>query len=462
MTPGPRTLVPLACSVLLLFVCGFGADSAANKISADFIVTAAPAYEPLAALRSAERFPRGAQLLLVRDGIPELLVAGFASTADANVSFDAARVLFAGKKNANDPWQIWQLTFADRSLHQLTSSPYDAIRPLYLPGGRFVFAQHTPAGFQLISAPLDPPADHIPLLPLTYAAASAIPADVLADGRVLFEAGFPLGSGVTPELFLVYSDGSGVESYRCDHGIARWGGKQLASGDIVFSQGVYLARFTSPLAHAERIPAPHADYAGSIVETKESDWLLSAKAASDKHYVLKLWKLGTANLQIVLSQPGADLVEPVLLAPRPTPKRHPSALHPWDYANLLALDARITRDAALQGVPTSVRVEMKDTSGHSIALGTSPVESDGSYFVKVPGDQPIRFALLDAKGHLLRQEHGWFWARAGEQRICVGCHAGPEHAPGNRVPAVLLRSTTPTDLTAPPTTAPQPTTAGGR
>jgi hypothetical protein len=38
------------------------------------------------------------------------------------------------------------------------------------------------------------------------------------------------------------------------------------------------------------------------------------------------------------------------------------------------------------------------------------------------------------------------WARGGEQRICVGCHAGPEHAPENAVPQVLLRSTTPTDL----------------
>ena len=79
--------------------------------------------------------------------------------------------------------------------------------------------------------------------------ASAFPADVLADGRILFEAGFPLGSGSTPELYLVYADGSGVESYRCDHGGARWGGRQLASGDVVFTHGASLARFTSPLAH---------------------------------------------------------------------------------------------------------------------------------------------------------------------------------------------------------------------
>ena len=75
--------------------------------------------------------------------------------------------------------------------------------------------------------PLNPTTAPGPL-PLTYMRASAFPSDVLADGRILFEAGFPLGSGSTPELYLVYADGSGVESYRCDHGTARWGGKQLA------------------------------------------------------------------------------------------------------------------------------------------------------------------------------------------------------------------------------------------
>jgi hypothetical protein len=48
---------------------------------------------------------------------------------------------------------------------------------------------------------------------------------------------------------------------------------------------------------------------------------------------------------------------------------------------------------------------------------------------------------------VLHQERGWFWARGGEQRYCTGCHAGPERGSENRVPAVLMRSTVPTDLT---------------
>ena len=96
-------------------------------------------------------------------------------------------------------------------------------------------------------------------------------------------------------------------------------------------------------------------------------------------------------------------------------------------------------------------------------IGTAPVEADGSFFVKTPGDKPIRFALLDAKGDVVRQEHGWFWIRRGEQRICVGCHTGPERASENRVPAVLLRTTTPVDLTGvAQTEAQQQKTPGGK
>lgn len=458
MRVGFRVLFAAGCVALPILICGF-AQNSSQKIDADVIVTAAPAYEPLAALRGGERFPQGAQLLLVHDGKAEPLVPELAASADASVSFDAARVLFAGKKSAGDRWQIWELTLADRKVRPVTDGREDAIRPLYLPGWRFVFAQRTAVGFQLESARVTDSkalaeiegSDVQPVLPLTYLKASAVPSDVLADGRILFESGFPLGSGATPELYLVYSDGSGVESYRCDHpesgAAGRWGGKQLKSGDVVFAQSGLLARFTSPLAHQERIAAPRNEYAGSIAETSAGEWLLSAREGAVAKYALKLWTPGSAMLQTILRRTGENLVEPVVVAKHERPRRHPSALHPWDYANLLALDARISRDGALKGVPTSIRLETQDPDGHAVAMGTAPVESDGSFFVKAPADRAIRFVLLDAKGSVLRQEHGWFWIRKGEQRYCVGCHAGPERAPENAVPQVLLRTTTPVDLT---------------
>jgi hypothetical protein len=162
---------------------------------------------------------------------------------------------------------------------------------------------------------------------------------------------------------------------------------------------------------------------------------------------LKLWKPGTAALRTLLAQSSEDIVEPVLVATRTAPKRHPSGLHDWSYANLLALDSRLSREGDLRVEPAAVRLETQDAEGRAVVTGTAPVESDGSFFVQTPADKPIRFALLDKKGAVLRQEHGWFWIRRGEQRYCTGCHTGPERTSENRLPAVLVRTTIPVDLT---------------
>jgi hypothetical protein len=438
------------------------AQKVAADSSTDFVVTAAPVYKPLAELRGEERFPKGARLLLVHEGKAEPLVPDFAASADADVSFDGEWVMFSGKKNATDAWQIWEINLRDRKVRQVVSTKADAVRPLYLPGGRLVWAQKTSNGFELDSTEdsrrqeqvLNPAAGP-GITPLTYFRASAFPTGVLHDGRILFEAGFPFGSTATPDIYLVYADGSGVESYRCDHGRGRWGARQLASGDVVFTHGTSMARFSSPLAHEAAVNAPAAQYAGSIAETASAAWLVSARRATQAHYSIQSWKPDSgshaqpAQLRPLLASPGEDLVDPVVVAPRIRPNRHPSALHPWSYANLMALDARISRENMLRETPAEVRVEVQDANGNARIAGKATVEQDGSFYVRVPGDRPIRFSLLGKKGAVLRQEKGWFWARSGEQRYCVGCHAGPERGSENHVPATLLRSTVPADLTSP-------------
>jgi hypothetical protein len=90
---------------------------------------------------------------------------------------------------------------------------------------------------------------------------------------------------------------------------------------------------------------------------------------------------------------------------------------------------------------------VRDATGTAQLLGTAPVERDGSFFVQVPTEQPLQIELVDAAGKTLKRESGFFWMRRGEQRGCVGCHAGPETAPENAVPMTLLKSTTPADMT---------------
>src|SRR5215469_9645333 len=95
-------LLASACALGIAFgFCGFAAQQS-NNVTIPLIATAAPAYDALAGVRGEERFARGAQLLWVANGKAEPLVRGFAASADASVSFDAKRVLFAGKKTASE------------------------------------------------------------------------------------------------------------------------------------------------------------------------------------------------------------------------------------------------------------------------------------------------------------------------------------------------------------------------
>jgi hypothetical protein len=79
-------------------------------------------------------------------------------------------------------------------------------------------------------------------------------------------------------------------------------------------------------------------------------------------------------------------------------------------------------------------------------LGQTEVEPDGSFYIQVPADRPVRMELVDAMGRVVEAEHNWFWMRPAEQRICVGCHLGPERAPENKVPDILVKTIVPVKM----------------
>ncbi len=429
----------------LLFIAPAPASPEAQSAAdvTPLLYTVAKVFDPVAWLHGAERFPEGAQIF-TRDGRGERpLIPDFAASADATVSFNGEKVLFSGKAHSTDPWQIWELDLADDKPRQITSFPDDCVRPLYLPEDRILYARRIAGRFVIQTKELS----SNKTLDLTYTPSNAFPTDVLHDGRILFESDYPLGTGATPEIFAVYSDGSGVESYRCDHSPARYAGKHYSSGETVFASSHGLAKFTSARAQQLNITAPVGEYVGEIAETSTGDWLLPWRPDAKSTFRIMRWTPGARDLLPVLSEQDANLLQPVVLTARATPNRHPSGLHDWPNANLLCLNAYTSKYKFAGGTIHLVRVYIRDESNQTKLLGTAPVEPDGSFFVQVPSEQPLQFELLDASGKTLKREAGYFWMRRGEQRVCVGCHAGPETAPENAVPQILLKSTTPADLT---------------
>ena len=415
-----------------------GVDSTA------LLYTIATRYEALAWMRGGDRFPSGATIFLHDSAGKRALVADFVASADPALSFDGQRVLFAGRRTQHDPWQIWEVSLAGGEARRVTSGSEDCVRPFYLPEDRVVYACKKAGRFVIEAADL---AGGKPL-PLTYSPANVLPTDVLRDGRILFEAGYPLGGEDTPEVYTVYSDGSGVESYRCDHGGSHHQGKETGSGDIVFASASGLGRFTSARAQEVHISAPTGEYAGDVAETPSGEWVLPWRPDAKASFQLMIWGPDATTLRSFLAEPGADVIQPVVLGQRVVPKRHPSGLHDWPNANLLCLNAYTSKYPFAAGAIQSVRLYARDEAGNTKLLGTASVERDGSFFVQVPTEQALQIELLDSAGKTLKREAGFFWMRRGEQRVCVGCHAGPETAPENAVPMILLKSTTPADMTS--------------
>jgi Hydrazine synthase alpha subunit middle domain len=439
----PRSI--LACALLLISAAPATPTNTPTETAPipEFIYTAAKNYDPLAWQHGGERFSSGAEIFIREGNSEHPLIPDFAATADPAVSFDAQKILFAGKHQANDPWQIWEITLEGKKVRHVTAGKDDCIRPFYLPDDRIVYARKLDGRFVIEAANFrgDKP------LALTYINANAIPADILRDGRILFESGFPLGTDGPPEIYTVYSDGSGIESYRCDHATARHGSRQANSGDIIFVSAHGLTRFTSARAQQVSITSPQGEYAGDLAEISTGEWILSWRPSRSTSFQLVRWKSGSSALTPLLARSTTNLIQPTVIAQRAVPNRHPSGLHDWPNANLLCLNAYTSKYQFAPGSIESVRFYTRGSDGSPKLLGTAPVERDGSFFAQVPNDQPLQIELLDAAGKMLRRESGFFWMRRGEQRGCVGCHAGPETAPENSVPMALLKSTTPANMT---------------
>jgi hypothetical protein len=430
-------VLALAASTLRM---GLSAQASSNSLPV--VYTSAPRYDAEAWLHGGERFPSGAQLMVAESAKSRALVTELTATADANVSFDGTRILFAGKHDAKDHWQIWEVGLSGGEPKQITSCDSDCVRPFYLPGDRIVYAHKVNGRFVLEAAPLDGGTP----LHLTYSPGNALPTDVLRDGRILFEAAYPMGSGASPEIYTVYSDGSCVEAYRCDHGTKRQAGKQVPSGDIMFDSVHGMGRFTSALAHELDLNAPSGDFAGDAVAMPSGHLVVTWRPDARARYTLQKWNVKAGTFEELLAAGEADLVQPALVEARHVPNQHPSGLHDWNYANLLCLNAYTSKYNFTPGTISAMKLYTTNDKGKPVLLGTSAVEPDGSFYVQVPGDKPLQIELLDPQGKTLKREQGWWWTRKGEQRICVGCHAGPERSPENAVPAVLLKTTKPTDL----------------
>lgn len=97
-----------------------------------------------------------------------------------------------------------------------------------------------------------------------------------------------------------------------------------------------------------------------------------------------------------------------------------SSLHTFDQANHEIYGMRVMEGfSSEEGFPRMFGTTMFE--GHAM-LGVAKLADDGSWLATVPANVPIHIEAIDKYGLSIFPEPVWFSGRAGESRVCGGCH----------------------------------------
>jgi hypothetical protein len=168
-------------------------------------------------------------------------------------------------------------------------------------------------------------------------------------------------------------------------------------------------------------------------------------------YGIYLFDMATRRRILVYDDPRLSEIDPIPVVPRPLPHTMASQLPPKRQktgrilcASVFTSDLpydrkRVKYVRVLEGLfqPLSINA---NANFRTRLLGTVPIASDGSFFVEVPADTPLRFELLDAAGAMLVHETAFTYVRPGETKGCIGCHEPKGTAVANAVPLAARRS----------------------
>jgi hydrazine synthase alpha subunit-like protein len=412
-----------------------------------------------------ERFPKGSRIVLLKaasaSNAPISLTDGFFAAADPQVNFEATKILFSAQKSQKDHWQLWEMDLNGANKHQVTQCEAGCLRGAYLPAGEMVLTVESPNG--------DSPAylavvkaDGSQLRRITFGSAGFQLETVLRDGRIVASAPWPLYQDTnTRILYTLRPDGTALESLRCDHknDAIQTDAEELNDGTILFVHAKEKAS-TAELMRLQRgleVPTPlgprNLTYE-SARQLSSNELVTASTGASDSQPKFDLYVLQTKSGTLrerVFSDPKLSSVQPLPVLPHDVPKRFWSTLNPESETGyFISLNSYLSGDAPkgrIDKAIANVRVlTLNAVDGRERTLGEAPVESDGSFYVRVPANTPIRFILLDKNGAFIHEERGWVWTRPGEQRGCTGCHGDKNAAPENHWPMTLKRFDTPTPL----------------
>ncbi len=428
---------------------------------------------------------------LAPDGSSSLLTPEFAAAADPSVSFDAKRILFAGRRAPEDRWNIWEMDPDGKNKRQITREFGNCREPEYL-----ALSSITPPDFKdkvrwitfrsdaagtyqegtdalatsLYAASLEAvPGRGLVTWRLTFNLSSDFSPLVLGDGRILFTS--RQGRPNLPEEYPLLAtnwDGTGLNLF-CGAGQgARLKTMACETPDrsLVFVEsaklsgsGGQLARvfFRRPLHSYEALSHGNGRYL--YPHAAPDGRLLVSYSPGIESYGIYFFNFDQgAPGEKVVAEPGWEFLDAQPLVSRPEPTGLISAVEDslkWGHLHCLSVydsdrpemrqikPGEIKKARFVEGIPASSatpRAAGRMPQATTRLIGEAPVEADGSFFVQLPADTPFIIQLLNAGGSVVETMPRWIWVRRGTSRGCIGCHENKELAPENRVSDAVRRA----------------------
>jgi hypothetical protein len=361
-----------------------------------------------------------------------VLTAAFHSARAPFVSPDGKRMVFSARRQASDPWQVWEMQLRGGQTRLLTAQPGWYTDPAYLGDGRVLlsgrtdatgdaFALYTTAGPRLKRITFHPEQD--------------LASQVLPDGQVVFASG--------GRYLIARDDGTGLRLFYQGAGGSPASGRawETEDGTVLVVERGRLVGFSEkrPLHSRAELSGGAPGVFHSLSPLPSGALVVSYRPPGGTRYSLYQFDPARQSLQpLPGDDPAYQAVEPVVTAPRSAPKAFYSVVDTsFKTGGLYCLDANAS--SLPPAGPASVGRRLR-VLGRDGLLGEVPLAADGSFYIELPGDLPVRFETVDGQGRLVRGPSAWLWVRPNEHRGCVGCHQNPELAPDDRVLEALLEN----------------------
>jgi hypothetical protein len=391
----------------------------------------------------------GAQLVFLNPEKGEkaatALLSDFESSASPALSHEGRYLYFQGKKEQNDPWQIWVMDLQKKNVSRVTDLPDNCTHPASLPDGNVVFSREAMIKGTKVQNLWKCMMDGCCLTQLTHTPAENTYANVLWEGRILYSSQQLYPETHKAQLMVMRPDGTKSELYTPGYGglLPVSGGSDSPDGYIYFiSSDGQLSRVLHrrPLHSFENLSAKLSGSFASVTPTRDSTCLVSYLPVDGDSYGLYHFDPRSTEGPVALFPGEKNLVDPLLIEKiDPRPKILPSPVDPAKpNAILMTQDinhSMLPVNEGLTGDSLADRIRISTLEGE---LAIVEVKDDGSVYVKLDSDTPFYIETLNGQGEIVRGPSDWIYLRPNERRACTGCHANPELAPRNYQPHAVL------------------------